>query len=156
KGLIIGAVALIGFAARCDIGRQRHHAAFTDRLVKDCAVKRKGKRHLAALAFRLDSRIELAQQADSAFGAETYHVAWLETAARLGEGRQARTIKAAMQSRLDLSFDPASDAAARKSGRNDASVVDDQRIAWPQQIGKIPDGTIVPFRHGAGIDDKQS
>ena len=68
-GLVVGAVALVDGAAAGDIGRQRHVAALGQRLVEHRAVKREGKRHLAALAsLAFDRGVELVEEADPAFG----------------------------------------------------------------------------------------
>ena len=79
-GLVVGAVALVDRAAAADIGRQRHVAAFGQRVVECRAVKREGKGHLAALdalAFGLDRGVELFEEAHPAFGSEAHHVAGL-------------------------------------------------------------------------------
>ena len=112
-GLIVGAVALVGRAARRDIGRQRHVAAFVDRLVEHGAVERECQRHLPALAFRFDGRIELAEEADMALVAETDDVARREPLRRLDEGTPARAVDPLVQRGLDPGLGAATDPSAR-------------------------------------------
>ena len=73
--LVVGAVLVVGGAARRDVGRQRHVAALRDRLVEHRPVEREGQRHLAALAFGFHGRVELAEEAHLALVAEAHDVA---------------------------------------------------------------------------------
>ena len=74
-GLIIGAVAVIGGAARGDVRRQRHVAQAGDGLVERRPREIEGQGHLALLASRFDGGGKLAQQADPAGLAEQDAVA---------------------------------------------------------------------------------
>ena len=56
-------------------------------------MEREGERHLAALAFVLHGRIELAEEADFAFVAEAHDVAGGEPLRRLDEGVPARAVE---------------------------------------------------------------
>src|SRR5579872_1901126 len=73
-GLVVAAVVVISGPASGDIGRQRHIAAFSKRLIKHRPVKRKAQRDLATLPFGFHRRVELIQEADPAFGSEAYYV----------------------------------------------------------------------------------
>ena len=95
-GLIVGVVLRIGWTPRRDIGRQRHVAAFLDRLVEHRPVEREGERDFAAVALLLDGGVELAEEADPALLAEPHDVARRETLCRLHKGAPARAVKTAM------------------------------------------------------------
>ena len=135
--LVVGAVALVGGAARRDIGRQRHVAAFVHRLVEHGPVEREGKRDLAALALRLDRGIKLTEKAHPAFLAEAHDVARRQPLGRLDESAPARAVEALVQGCLDHWFAAAADAPAVKPRRNDLTVVDHQRVAGLQEIRQI-------------------
>src|SRR5437899_8935234 len=75
EGLIVAAVAVVRRAARRNVVRKRHGAALLDCLIKHRTVKREGERDLSALAFVLDGRVKLAEEADLALFAETDDIA---------------------------------------------------------------------------------
>src|SRR5690349_13041404 len=74
-GLVIAPVALVGRAARGDVGRQRHDATLIDGLVEYRPVECERQRHLAALALCLDGGVELAEKAYVFFAPEAEQVA---------------------------------------------------------------------------------
>src|SRR5579862_6908487 len=81
-GLIIGTIARVGGAAARDIGRQWHVAALGERLIERGTVKCEGKSHLTTLAFGLNGSVELVEETNAAFAAETHHIAEPETLRR--------------------------------------------------------------------------
>ena len=148
-GLIVDAVALVGRPPRRDIGRQRHRAAFIHGLIEHRPVEREGERDLAALAFRLHGRIELAEEADPALLAEAHDVAGREPLCRLDERAPARPVEAQVQRRLDRGLAGAApDAPAAQPRRDHLAVVDHERVAGAQQIGQVAHGAIRHRRAG--------
>ena len=136
-GLVVGAVALVGRAARGDVGRQRHVAAFGDRLSSTGAVEREGQRHLAALALVLDGRVELAEEADAALVAEADDVARRSRFAGLTKARQREPSSRWCSVASIRGSLAAADAPAVQPRRDHLGVVDDERVARAQQIRQI-------------------
>ncbi len=146
-GLVVGAVGLVDGERRLgDIGRQRHFAAFLQRLVEHRAGKRKGERRLAALPFGLDRGVELTEKADAAFSAEAHDIADRKVLSRPYQGVPARAVEPLDQRRRDRRLVTATlrtrKSAAVQARRQDFCVVDDERIALPQQIRQIADSAV--------------
>jgi hypothetical protein len=131
-GLIVGPVLLVDGAPTGDIGRQRHVAAFGERLVEHRPMKRKAERHLTALPFGLDRRVELLEEAHPAFASEAHDIADREPLRRAHQGAPARAVEPFRQRRGDRRLAiAAADAAAAETRRNHLGVVDDERIVAP-------------------------
>ena len=119
-------------------------------------MKRERKGHLAApdaLAFFLDRGVELLEEADPAFGAETHHVAGFEPLRRPHQRAPARAVEPLDERRRDGGLaivgaapDAAAEPAAVQIRRHDLGVVDDQRVAAAQQRRQIADGAILDRR----------
>src|SRR6516162_6797009 len=153
-GLIVGSIALVGGAT--DVGRQRHGAALVDRLVEDGPVKGEGERDLAALTLGLDGGIELAEETDFALVPEAYHVARRQPLGGLHESAPARAVEALVQRRLDGRLHcAAADAPAAQPCCNHLGVIDHERIAAAQQVGKIAYATVFQFRRTIRTHDQQ-
>src|SRR6516225_3408432 len=153
-GLIVGSIALVGGAT--DVGRQRHGAALVDRLVEDGPVKGEGERDLAALTLGLDGGIELAEETDFALVPEAYHVARRQPLGGLHESTPARAVEALVQRRLDGRLHcAAADAPAAQPCCNHLGVIDHERIAAAQQVGKIAYATVFQFRRHARTHDQE-
>ena len=151
--LVVGAVVVVRRAARRDVGRQRHVAALGDRLVEHRTVEREREGDLAALALRLDARIELAEKADLALVAEAHGIADGEPLRRLHERAPARAVEAFDEIRLDRRFRAASDAPPMQARRDHPRVVDDELVAGAQQLRQVAHDAILERR--AGPHDKQ-
>src|SRR5262245_7231717 len=108
-------------------------------------MEREGERHLAALAFVLDRRVELAKEADLPLLAEPDDVARLQPPAWLREGPPARSIEAAMQRRLDPGLLTTADPPSAQTRRDHARVVDHDRIARLQQCGQVAHGPVFSY-----------
>ena len=132
-GLVVGAVLLVDVAAAGDIGRQRHVAAFGQRLVEHRAGEGKGERHLAALValpFLLDRGVELFEKADPPFAAEAHDVADREPLRRLDQSAPARAVEPLDQGRRDGRLVlAAAEPPAVQIGGKDLGVVDDNGVA---------------------------
>jgi len=104
-----------------------------------------GKRQclLTALALALHRGVELAEEADLAFLAETDDVAGGKFLGRPHEGAPTGPVEPLGQRRLDLRFGVAADAPAGQPRRNHAGVVDHQRIAGIEQIRQIANAPIL-------------
>src|ERR1700724_3740398 len=83
--LIIRAVLLVGRPPPGNIGGQRHVAAFGDCRIKHRAMKSKRQGYVTALAFGLNRRVELAEEADFALLAKPYDVPRVELAGGVAE-----------------------------------------------------------------------
>ena len=80
-------------------------------------MKREAERHLAALALRLDRRVELFEKADAAFAAEAHDVADREPLRRADQSAPARAVEPLRQRRRDRGLMLAAADAAAAAGR---------------------------------------
>ena len=145
KRLIVVGVARVRSALAGDIGRQRHRALLRDGRVERGAGKIEAKRDFAALALGLDA------------GRERAELDALADAQLLGRPRQRapmRLRKPLDQRRLYVGFRLATRAKPIEPRANDSRVVDDQRVAGPQQAGEVRYMEIIESR-GAGGNDQQ-
>jgi len=149
QGLVIGAVALIGAAARRDIGRKRHRAALGNRLVEHGTRKGEAQRDLARFALGFDGRVKLAEKTGPPFLAETHHVTDLELARGLCQRLPARAVEPPDQRCLDSRLDRGAEPPAAKLRRDHLGVVDDKLIARAQQIGQVAHHAILAFDRAA-------
>src|SRR5262245_21061241 len=153
-GLVVGSVALVGGAS--NVGRQRHDAALIDRLVEDWPVKGEGERDLAAFGFGLDGGVELAEETDLALVPEAHHVAWRYWLGGRHESTPARAVEALVQRRLDRRLHgTAADAPTVQPCCNHLGVIDHERIAAAQQVGKIAHAAVFQFRRTIRTHDQQ-
>ena len=109
------------------------------RLVEEGARQVEGQRHLAALAFFGDCRLELAEEAGIAVMAEADAVADCDALAGSDECLPAIRRDALMQRRVDMRHGVAAPALAAQLRRNDLGVVEDQQIAGVEQVGQFAD-----------------
>src|SRR5262245_40663791 len=100
-------------------------------------MEREGQRHLTALAFFLNGRVELAEETDLALLAEAYDIAGGEALRGFHKGAPARAINAAVQCRLDGRLGAAPDAPALQSRRDHPGVINDDYVAGAQQLRQI-------------------
>src|SRR5262249_61417353 len=98
---------------------------------------------------------ELGEEAARALLAKAQNVARLEPLRRLDEGAPARAVEAPVERRLDRGLLAAADAPAGEACRDDAGVVDHERVASAQQLGQVAHGAIVKLRTAAGAHDQQ-
>ena len=143
-------------AAAGDIGRQRHVAALGQRLVQHRAVEGERERDLAALAFGFDRGVELAEEAHFALVAEPHHVADREPLGRLHQSLPARAVESFRQRRRDRRLMvAAADAAAREARRDHLGIVDDHRVARPQQRRQIAHDAVFQHRLALRAHDQK-
>ena len=106
---------------------------------------------LAALLSRLDRRIEPGEQAGPLdLAAEDDAVAGVQPLGRSDERRPRRRRQTAMKRRFDRCDIVAAMTCAREPGRNDAGIVEDQRVAWPQELVKLAESAIGEAVRGRG------
>ena len=119
-------------------------------------MKGERERHLAALAFVLDGRVELTEEAHLALVAEPHDVAGGKPLRRPHKGAPARAVETPVQRRFDGGLGvTAADAAALQPRRNHLGVIDDQRVAGLQQVRQIAHTAIIEFRLLARPHDQQ-
>src|SRR5579875_2566837 len=95
--------------------------------------------------------IELLEEADAPFGAETQDVADAKFPRRPGEGFPGRAVDALVQHRLDHGLGlAATEPAALEPGGNDLRVVDDEAVPRPQEFGQVAHAAILKFGLPAG------
>src|SRR6478735_329935 len=95
--------------------------------------------------------VELAQEANFTFGAETHRIADLQLLGRLYKSPPMRAVDPFVQRRLDRGLTAASpDPPARQTGRDDLAVVDDQAVTGAQLIRQVTDGTVVALGNLTG------
>ena len=154
-GLIIAAVLFVGGAARGDVRRQRHGAKRGDRLVERGPAQLEAERHLPLLAAGLDRRRQAAEQAGIASIPEGDTVAELKPLGRARQGQPAGGAEPLDQSRRDLRRVAVTLARAAKLGRDHLGVVEDERIAWLKQAGKVEHRAIGERGRRGGFDHQQ-
>src|SRR6478752_6972141 len=101
--------------------------------------------------------VELAQEANFTFGAETHRIADLQLLGRLYKSPPMRAVDPFVQRRLDRGLTAASPyPPARQTGRDDLAVIDDKAVTGAQLIRQIADGTVDELRSLPGPHHQQS
>ena len=116
-------------------------------------MKRKRQRHRALFAFLLDFGIEMAEQTDLAFIAETNDVATGKLLGRLDQRLPARAVEPLDQRRLDFRFGLPADPPAFELRGNHLGIVDDDLVARLQPLRQLGDDAVL--QGAAGLDDQQ-
>jgi hypothetical protein len=109
-------------------------------------VERECERHLAVAALGLDRRIELAEEAHPSLIAEPDHVAGLKLLGRAHQRAPARSVDPLHQGRLDPRLVAATDAPAAQARGDHLRVVENQRVAWSEQIRQVAHAAIIELR----------
>ena len=100
--------------------------------------------------------VELAQEANFTFGAETHRIADLQLLGRLYKSPPMRAVDPFVQRRLDRGLTAASpDPPARQTGRDDLAVIDDKAVTGAQLIRQVADGTVDELRSLPGPHHQQ-
>ena len=142
-GLVSGAIALVWCAFARDVRRQRHIAEVRDGGVEVGAVQRELELDLARLAFRDDGGVEHALEADLALRAEAHAVTDLQALGRPRKCPPAAVIEPLRQQGINVGRYSIARTPPGQRCRDDASVVEDQRIAGSEQRWQVPDGSIL-------------
>ena len=101
-------------------------------------MEREGERNFAALPFGFHRRVELLKEAHPALAAKAHHIADRESPARLCQCAPARAVEPLDQRGRNRRFMvAAAKTAAMQPRRDDLGVVDDERVAGPQQVRQI-------------------
>ena len=159
----VGEDRLVGLAilgrggpARRDIRGQRRQADPLDRLVERRAGKCEVQDDFARLALGLDLGVERGEQAGMALGgfAEANALADFQLLRGTNERAPAAFVDALDQHRLDLGDRVPARAHPVETRGDDARVVDDNRVARPQEVRKIPDAPIQ--QRAVGADDEHA
>ena len=133
-GLVILIIGLVYGTQALKIGWQWHGSVLAQGGVEGLALAVEGERYLAAGPFFRHRGPESVRKDDLVTGGEFF--------GRAGEAAPACRGGALVQGEGDFRLPP----KARKLGRDDAGVVENQDIAGPEQGGQVAEDMVVQFR----------